>query len=323
MDEAADGTLAGAIDSVEMLAEGAADKAAAAGADEGVPPAAPLARVSLAFAAADAIAPLDPAATIEGDAGSEELLAALYGEAELHAESRIPPLVGVCTRRVERALSEEEAAAAAAEAEEAAAAAAKGKKGKGEAEPEPELPSSVVEQFAVVEESGRQLAVTLRLPPEAAAARLEAAAQAAAAQSEAFVAAQAAFAEAALAASNAAEEAGAASYTVGEGDTLASYPVGEMPPAQPTPDPPPPPAVEWAVGGATSVAGLLMLRGMYVPGDVPSGPASLVIEETTASPALFSLPKFGSMAIPVNLVHKPTAEELEAAAAAPPPKKGK
>ncbi len=320
--EAASGATEGTVAAAPLLpSEGATPEGA--GAARTV--------LSMSYAAADAMPPLDPTQLI-ADTNAEESLGALLPE-PLPAAAKLPAISALCLRVVEREPTEEEVAAHAAAAEEAAAAAAKGKKGK-EPEPEPEPLTSVREQFAVVEESGRRVGVTLVLPEEVAAERTSAAEAAAAEAAEAWQAAQQQLLEAAEAASAAAAAEGSAEYQVpdapppeespialeGWGLTL---PVGEMPPAQEPPPPPPLPPNAWALGELLSASGRLLLRGLTVPEDVPTGPATLVLRETTRPPALFELPPLGEVVVPVELLAKPEDGAEEEPPPPPPAKTGK
>ena len=59
----------------------------------------------------------------------------------------------------------------------------------------------------------------------------------------------------------------------------------------------------------------MLLCGLTVPVDVPSGPATLLLNEVTRPPALFELPPLGEVAVPVKLL----AEGDDGAPPPPPP----
>ena len=111
----------------------------------------------------------------------------------------------------------------------------------------------------------------------------------------------------------------AAAAEAAAADAAAAAAPAAAPAAAEPPPPPPPPAVEWALGVARSVQGRLLVRGAVVPMDVPSGPASLVLEEVTPPLALFELPLLTPIELPVTLVAAPSDEEEPP----PPPAKGK
>ena len=151
--------------------------------------------------------------------------------------------------------------------------------------------------------------MTLVLPEEAVEARLEAHTQAVAEGQAAYEAELAAYEEA-MAARAGAEEANAE-----------PPPEGAEPPPEP-PEPyarPPEPKNEWVLGTLLSKHGRLLVRGLAVPPDVPTGPATLLARETTPPLALFDLPHVEEVRIPVTLL----AEGDDAIPEPPPPTKGK
>ena len=282
--------------------------------------------LSMGYAAAEPMAPLDPTEVVPGT-NTAESLAALFPE-PLKAAARLPPLSILCLRSVEREPSDAEQAAHRAAAEEAAAAAAKGKKKGAEPEPEPEPLGNVCERFAVVDDSGRSVCVTLVLPDEVAAQRSSAAELVAAQAAQAWQAAAQQLDDAAKAASAAAENEGFAEYHVPEGPPEGqpiklqgwglTLPVGVFPSTMPfaePPPPPPPPPNEWTLGVLLSASGRVLLCGLTVPVEVPSGPATLLLKEVTRPPALFELPPLGEVAVPVKLL----AEGDDGAPPPPPP----
>ena len=66
----------------------------------------------------------------------------------------------------------------------------------------------------------------------------------------------------------------------------------------------------------------MLLRGFAVPDDVPTGPAELILRETTRQPSLFELPPMVEVLVPLNLIAMPDPE-AEEPEPPPPPKKGK
>jgi len=262
---------------------------------DGEPPPA-MALLTFGYAAADEPLKLDPTLLVS-EVNTNESLAALL-DVPMDACSLIPPLTALCLRQTEREPTEEEVAAYDERLAEEAAAKAKAKKGKDEPEPEPEPLGNITEHYVVINESGRRVEALLRLPADVATGLVEAAAAAA---------------EAALAAYEAAEAA--------KVDEAAAAGV-PTPPAEAAPVAPPPPTTEWVLGDAPSVSGRLLLRGLAVPQDVPTGPAELILRETTRQPSLFALPPMAEVLVPVNLVAMPDPE-AEEPEPPPPPKKGK
>ena len=193
----------------------------------------------------------------------------------------IPPFSGVLCKTVEVEPPPAD------ESEPPAAAPAKGK-GKAEPEPEPEPAGPIIELYPVAAESGRAISVTLVLPEEAHQARIAAFESAAEARLEAFEAEEAAQAEAHAAAVAEAEAAG--------------EPAPEEPPPLEIPVPPPPPESEWALGSILTKHGRVLVRGLAVPLDVPTGPATLLVRESTPPLALFELPHVAEVSIPINLI---------------------
>ena len=266
------------------------------GADADAPP---YARLTITYSAVENYHEVEEGSRVEPS--TEEALAELLAE-PLTAGTLIPPVSAVLCRTLEI-----EPPPADEDADPPAAAPAKGKGKDPEPEPEPEGP--IIELYPVAGESGRAITVTLVLPEEAVEARLEAHTQAVAEGQAAYEAELAAYEEA-MAARAGAEEANAE-----------PPPEGAEPPPEP-PEPyarPPEPKNEWVLGTLLSKHGRLLVRGLAVPPDVPTGPATLLARETTPPLALFDLPHVEEVRIPVTLL----AEGDDAIPEPPPPTKGK
>lgn len=252
----------------------------------------PYATLTMGYAAKESPAEVVEAELIEP--ASEETLAGLFPE-PCSAGSMLTPISGVLCRLVVV-----EPPPAAEEEPEPPPPPTKGK-GK-EPEPEPEPAGPQEELYPVAAESGRAIQVTLQLPTEVAEQRLaEAEAAAAEAQSQ-YETALAEFEAAQAAAAEAPDEA----------------------PAEPAPAPEPPaplapPTNEWDLGTVLTKHGRLLVRGLTVPMDVPTGPATLIVAEATPPLALFDLPHIEPISIPVSLL----AEGAEAEPPPPPDPKGK
>ena len=232
--------------------------------------------LSLGYSMPEPVTPLDPTATVT--ATTEEDLAALLPVAMVG--SRMPFFCGSCVRAIERPYDPEKDAPAEVEDPKA--------KGKGkEPEPEPEEPGPVTEYFAVPSESGRELSFTLTLPEEVGEKRI---ADAAAAH------------EAALATYEEEKAAAIEAHTAAVAEAEASgEPAPEAPVDAGPPSEPPPPNNTWALGTVQTANGRLLVRSLFVPSDACSGPATLTITESTSDLALFALPRFAELSLPITL----------------------
>ena len=262
----------------------------------------PYACLTIGYAARENYHELDEAALVA--ATTEADLAELLTE-PIKAGALVPPVTATLCRAIEIAPPPADEAAA-----EPPAAATKGK-GK-EPEPEPEPSGPMIELYAVAAESGRAINVRLILPEEAIAARRAAHEQACADGQAAYEADLAAYEEAKAAAEAAAEaDPEAAAAAAEEGGGLPQAPTPFARPAEPL--------SEWDLGTVLTKHGRLLVRGLTVPLDVPTGPATLMVAEATPPLALFDLPHVAPVSIPVTLL----AEGDDAVPEPPPPTKGK
>ena len=81
-------------------------------------------------------------------------------------------------------------------------------------------------------------------------------------------------------------------------------PPAESAPPEPLPTPP----SEWLLGTVSTLDGRLLARGLLVPTDCPSGPATLHIVETTPPLSPWELPLMGEVQLPITLKPIPGTE---------------
>ena len=153
---------------------------------------------------------------------------------------------------------------------------------------------------------GRALRVTLTLPDDVAQQRIEAAE---AAHAQAVADWEAAQAEAAVAHAEARQRARRAKAVARRRRRRRGAP----PPA------PPPPASEWDLGTILTVDGRWLARGLVVPDDVPTGPATLHVSEATPPVSLFTLPALAPLELSVSLLEKPPPPPEDGEEPPPPP----
>ena len=248
--------------------------------------------LSLSYEALEQVEPADPSQVVPQS--SPEDLAGICAS-EVVVGELVPAFAGVCVRSVER-----EMPPAPEEPLEPPPPDPKKKGKNAEPEPEPEPAGPLYDRYPVACESGRQLSVILKLPAEAIEKRAADAAAAAEEAQAAWEAEQAA----------AAEEHAAA---VAEAEAAGAEPPEPLAEAE-SPAPPPPPEEEWVLGSAATSDGRLLMRGLRVPLDAPSGPATLHLVELTPPVSLFELPMFAEVQLPIVLKPIPGTEPEE-----PPP----
>ena len=282
----ATGATAGSLSGVALLPPGAAE----------ADPTVASATLSIEYSAVEAVETLNTVGAVEGT--TEEALAVIM-PAEVMVGEQLHAFAGVCVREIEREIDPD------APPPEPAPVDPKAKKGK-EPEPEPEPAGPIFDFFPVSCENGRAFSLTLKLPEEAVEKR---AADAQAASEEALAAWEAEQAAAA--------EAHAAA--VAEAETNGTD-APEQPDEGTPPEALPPPPSEWFLGTVTTADGRLLARGLVVPTECPSGPATLVLVETTPPlGAPWELPMMAAVEFPVTLKPIPGTEpEPE-----PEPEKGK